>query len=69
MPVRPREKRMTTTTIERLARALAETLRALEAHLDRDADHYNVMPAELCPCYNNEVKRAREALAAYRGET
>ena len=41
---------MTTTTIERLARALAETLRALEAHLDRDADHYNVMPAELCPC-------------------
>lgn len=51
-----------------LAEALRETLRALEAHLDESCrDHSLKHRDDLCPCNQNEVTRARAALAAYDG--
>lgn len=49
---------------EEMRAALQETLRALEAHLDDDTRHANLKHRDLlCPCNENEVKRARALLA------
>lgn len=49
--------------------ALAETLRALEAHIAAIAAEANLKDASMvCPCWDNEVQRARAALKLARGE-
>lgn len=47
---------------KKLTEALRETLRSLEAHLQDEATEKNVTVEQLCPCYQNEVVRARAIL-------
>lgn len=43
--------------------SLKEVLRALESHLDESCRDHNLKQREdLCPCQQNEVKRAKELL-------
>lgn len=57
------------TTAPDLLASLIETLRALEAHLDdatRDAGLGH--RSDLCPCHDNEVRRAKAAIAKATGK-
>lgn len=52
-----------------LLEALTETLRALEAHLDEACRDHGVSHRDLlCPCNQNEVVRARAAIAKATGK-
>ncbi len=49
--------------VEELEKSLRETLRSLEAHLTGECAKYGLGHAtRLCPCWDNEVKRARTLL-------
>lgn len=50
-----------------LLEALRETLRALEAHLTKEAQEAGVSRYRLCPCMGDEVQRARAAIAKAEG--
>lgn len=51
-------------TYDELVAALKDTLRALESHLDGDCVRADMKHRDLlCPCNQNEVPRARAALA------
>jgi hypothetical protein len=52
--------------IDELGAALAETLRALETHLDDEARVSGVDRDYLCPCATGEVTRARDVLSKAR---
>ena len=56
-------------TTQQLLEVLKDTLRALEEHLDADTLHANLKHRDLlCPCNQNEVARAKAAIAACQGE-
>lgn len=47
---------------EKIKKTLAETLQALEAHIEADCKREGTKPGEYCPCTVNEVVRARAIL-------
>ena len=59
---------MDKSTYEELLSSLKETLRALESHLDESCRDHNLKHRDdLCPCNQNEVKRAKDVIARAEG--
>jgi len=52
-------------TPEEALSALHDVARALVEHLSQEAHRVNCCVEMLCPCYENEVKRARDVLRRF----
>lgn len=51
-----------------LLEALEEVTRALVEHINIMAKDSNLPPNKVCPCMDNEVSKARKAIAKAKGE-